>query len=201
MQKNYRMFFIATVILAVAAALVGAHGYNTVAKMVPVVVATQDINTDEIPTNKFVTMGKEPAGSLRQDTVTRYEQLQGLVAKGYIPAGTPLRTSMFQPASGSGIAAKLATLGSGIVAVAVAPSIDSTVGNAVKRGDRVTIKATFKGGAVSLLAPNAEILDVPGKNGINAVLVAVAPGEAERINTSRANGMLVWFELLPASQG
>lgn len=200
MQKNYRLFFIITVIAAVAAALIGAYGYNTVARMVPVVVASQDINPDEMPTSKLVTMGKEPAGALKGDTITRFEDLQEMVARGYIPAGTPLRKSMFQPAAGAGISAKLATMNNGCVAVAVGATIDSTVGNAVKRGDKVSIKATMKGGTAVLLAPNAEILDIPAREGSSAVILAVTPQEAEKIEISRANGMLVWFELLPAAR-
>ncbi len=181
MPKNYRVYFIGSLIIAIVVALLAAYAYNTVAKMVPVAVAARDIRADETPTEKSVVMGNEP-----------------------IPAGTPLRKSMFQPVNGAGVAARLGAMGSNLVAVAVAPSADTTVGNTIKRGDKVIVKAA-KAAAVEMISQSAEVLDLPvsgndSKNGINAVVLAVPVTEADKIVTAKVNGFTVYCELLPITR-
>ncbi|MFX4261191.1 SAF domain-containing protein [Pelotomaculum propionicicum] len=197
-MKNYKTFFIAAVFCAVMAALVGVYGYNTVAKMATVAVASKDIMADEIASDKNITIGKEPAGSLKEDSIRNMSDLKGMVAKGYIPAGTPLRKSMFMANAGAGVAARLGTLDGNLVAVAVPESTDTSVGGSLKRGDKVTVKSASRAGAKETLSPKAEVLDVPNKEtGVTAVLLALTPAEAERIAQARATTQTVWCELLP----
>lgn len=204
MPKNYRVYFIGSLIIAIVVALLAAYAYNTVAKMVPVAVAARDIRADETPTEKSVVMGNEPAGSLKPDSITNIAELKSTVAKGFIPAGTPLRKSMFQPVNGAGVAARLGAMGSNLVAVAVAPSADTTVGNTIKRGDKVIVKAA-KAAAVEMISQSAEVLDLPvssndSKNGINAVVLAVPVTEADKIVAAKVNGFTVYCELLPITK-
>ncbi len=200
-QKNYKIFFVLAVFFAILAAFVGVYGYNTVAKMVPVIVASQDINADEAPTGRMVAMSKEPAGSLKSDSITDAKQLKGMVAKGFIPAGTPLRMSMFQPSSGAGLAARLGTLDGDKVAIALPPSADTTVGNSLRRGDKVSVKAAAKDASNEELTNRAEVLDVPNEeSGVNAVVLAVSAADALKIKTAQSSDKFVWCELLPPNR-
>lgn len=202
MQKKYKLFFIVGIVCAVGAALVGVYAYNTVTKMVPVIVATQDIQGDEAPASKTVAMGKEPVGSLnRSDAVTRFEELKGQVAKGYISAGSALRKSMFMPVQGAGLAARLGSLGDNMVAISVPPTASITVGNGIKRGDTVAVKDLEKDGSIQELSLSAKVLDIPNsKTGTNAVALAVTVEEANKISKAKESGLPVWCELLPPSK-
>lgn len=201
MKKNYKLFFALAVGCGLLAALVAVYAFNTIAKMKPVVVASQNIKADEAPTSRTVTMGKEPAGALKVDSVTDFSQLKGMVAKGFIPEGTPLRLSMFQPVKGAGLAARLGGIGSDKVAVAIPSSVETTLGNALKRGDKVIVKAAGRDGVVQEFSQNAEVLDVPNKeNGVNAVVLAVPVAEADKISSGQVSGLKIWCELLPPSK-
>jgi Flp pilus assembly protein CpaB len=196
--KNYRTFFIAAVICAVLAALVGVYGYNTVAKMSNVVVASRDIIADESVSETNVTSGKEPAGSLKSDSIQNISEIKGMVAKGFIPAGTPLRKSMFMSAAGAGTAARLSAMDGNKVAIAVPDSVETSIGKALKKGDKVSVKGATKAGAKVVLCPTADVLEVVNKEtGITAVILALTPQEAEQIASARATNQNVWCELLP----
>lgn len=188
----------AAILCAVMAALVGVYGYNTVARMTTIAVASKDIVVDEIAGETNVAIGKEPAGSLKDDSVRSVSELKGMVAKGYIPDGTPLRRSMFMTSAGAGVAARLGALDGNLVAIAVPESVETSVGSSLKRGDKVTVKGATRAGAKETLSPKAEVLDVPDKEtGVTAVLLALSPAEAERIAQARATSQTVWCELLP----
>ncbi len=202
--KNYRLFFIAAVVCAILAALVGAYGYSNMAKMVTVAVASRDITADEQVNESNVLPGKQPAGSLMPDSVGSVEEIKGMMAKGFIPAGTPLRQSMFVPIAGAGYAAKLGAMEDDKVALAITDSVETSVGKALKKGDRVTVKSTNRAGDKETLAPEAIVLDVPDRNNnnsINAVILAVTQEEADKIATSKPQGLTVWCELLPVNGG
>jgi len=196
--KNYRAFFIAAVVCAVLAALVGAYGYNTVAKMVTVTVASRDILADELVSDRNASYGKEPVGSLKPDSIKNINEVKGMVAKGFIPAGTPLRKSMFISVAGAGYAARLGALDGNLVALALPESVDTSVGKAIKRGDKVTVKGSSKNGSNQLMAQKAEVLDIPNKNtGVNAVVLALSPEEADKIALAKSQGYTIYCELLP----
>ncbi len=197
-MKNYRIFFVAAVVCAVLAALVGVYGYNTVAKMDNVVIASRDIIADETASDGNITVGKEPAGSLKADSVQNINEIKGMVAKGFVPAGTPLRKSMFMQSSGAGAAARLSAMEGNKVAIALPDTIDTSVGKALKKGDKVAVKGATKAGAKTVLCAAADVLEVVNKEkDIIAVILALTPTEAEQIATARATNQIVWCELLP----
>lgn len=180
------------------AALVGVYGYNTVAKMSNVVVASRDIAADETIGDSNITTGKEPAGSLKLDSVRNIGEIRGMIAKGFIPAGTPLRKSMFISASGAGVAARLSAMDGNKVAIAMPDTVDTSIGKALKKGDKVAVNGTTKAGTRTVLCPVADVLEVVDKdNGITAVILALTPTEAEQIAAARASSQSVWCELLP----
>jgi Flp pilus assembly protein CpaB len=181
---------------ALIAASLAAYYYNKMAGMVTVAVAMQEIQADDMASPKNVGPGKTPRGALQSDTVINPSDLAGMAAKGYIPAGTVLRKSMFQPMSEAGVPAKLATM-PGKVAIALPADINVTVGGVIKPGDRVTIKASEKG-RTEILVSEATVLTVPQKGSKDdAITIAVTPRESQTIWDAKSLGKTIWHELLP----
>jgi len=198
--RNYKIFFIASVIFALLAAALAAYGYNSVAGMVPVVVSSTNIAPDEVVTGKNVIVGRTPRGALQGDTIRNINQIAGTAAKGYIPQGTVLRKSMFQPIDSAGVPAKLSLL-DGRVAVAVSADIYTTVGNSLKAQNTVSVRAS-KEGTTRELIKEATVLAVPEKSGSKgAVILAVTPVEADAILSARSAGESLAMHLNPAAGG
>ena len=154
-----------------------------------------EIQTDDLASPKTVGLGRTPRGALQSDTILNPADLAGMAAKGYIPAGTVLRKSMFQPMSNSGVPAKLKTM-SGKVAIALAADINTTVGGVLKPNNQVTIKASDKGQTEALVNA-ATILSVPNQGTSDkAVIFAVTPSEAQAIWDAKSAGKTIWYQLL-----
>lgn len=156
----------------------------------------QEIKADDMASPQNIGTGQTPRGALQNDTVINPSDLAGMAAKGYIPAGTVLRKSMFQPMSEAGVPAKLATM-PGKVAIALPADINVTVGGIVKSGDRVAIKASQKGQTVTLVT-EATVLTIPQSGSKdNAITIAVTPQESQIIWNAKSAGQTIWHELLP----
>ncbi|MTI84392.1 MAG: hypothetical protein FH756_10905 [Firmicutes bacterium] len=198
-MRNYKLFFIASVAFAVMVAALAAYGYNSVAGMVPVVISSTSIAPDEMVTGKNVMPGRTPRGALKMDTIRDSRQLAGMTAKGYIPQGTVLRESMFQPISNAGVPAKLSLL-NGRVAVAVPADIYTTVGNSLKEKNTVSVRAS-KEGITRELIKKATVLAIPKKGGVKgAVVLAVTPDEADAILSAQSAGESLAMHLNPSTE-
>lgn len=164
--------------------------------MVTVGVAMTDIHTDDMASPKNTGPGQTPRGALQGDTILTPSDLDGMAAKGYIPAGTVLRKSMFQPMSKTGITAKLATM-PGKIAIALPANLNTLVGGVIKPSDKVNIKASEEG-KTSELIKEAIILTTPNKgSNDNAITIAVTPQEAQELWNAQSLGKTIWHELLP----
>lgn len=185
-----------SLILALAAAAAAAYGYSSVAGVVKVAVASSDIRADELASDKNVGAGQVPRGALQGDTVRDLSEINGMVAKGFIPQGTVLRKSMFQSVQSAGVAARLLAM-PGRVALAVQSSIDTTVGGSVKAGSEVAVYSLTKNGPVRLVE-RAPVLSAPEKGAQGgAVLLALTPQEAELILRAQGNREQLSFYLHP----
>jgi Flp pilus assembly protein CpaB len=143
MFANYKTWIALTVVFAVAAALTAVSTLQRYARVVPVAAAAHDIQPDRVVTAQDLVVSNISKGSVYQDCVAP-QQIAGTAARGFIPAGTVLRASMFQ-AGPSTIAGKLSTLEGEYAALAVANSLETTVAGAVNPGDRVDIYAVLPG--------------------------------------------------------
>jgi len=180
--KNYKVFFFVSVILALLTSAAVAYGYNSVAGMVPVVVASDNIYEDRVVNSNNVTIRQFPKGGLQNDTVLDIEDIRGKVARGYIPRGTVLRNSMFQTVAGSGVPAKLSVM-PGKVAVAIPSDIYTTVGGTIKDGNTVSLFTITEEKVVEIIK-SAVVLRSPGEGRNDGLVLAVLPQEAETIFSS-----------------
>lgn len=187
-----------SILCGLIAAAIGVYSYNTLIKLVPIVVAAEDIQPNQLITSKAITISKTPRGALLNDSIQNVEELRNSSAKGFIPAGTPLRKSMFLPLAQSSHSARLAALGEGYIALAVEKQMGTEIGGTVRAGDYVTIKAASKDATVETLIERAFVLDIPQKDkNIDSIVLAIPPVEADRIAQAEAGGKTIYFELLP----
>lgn len=121
-----------------------------------------------------------------------------MVAKGYIPAGTVLRKSMFHAMDKAGIPAKLNHM-SDKVAIALSADLNTTLGGIVEPGNKVTVKASDKGATYHLVT-KTELLATPDKGTEKAVVLAVTPYESHMIWDAISSGKTIWFELLKSEE-
>jgi len=197
--KKHRVYFALGLVAIMLAALFSYHEYVSINGLVPVAVAARDIGEDTPASSQNVIPGKTPRGAVFNDTVFNPQDLDGMSAKGFIPAGQPIRKSMFQPIKDAGVAARLAHLGGNRVAIGLEASVPVTVGGELKVDYRVDVKSSSKG-LTKKLADNAVVLAVPGKNE-RGVVLAVTPEEASSIETARDANEKISLEILPAKEG
>lgn len=165
-MQNYRKSFMIFVILAAFAAIAAAYGYNSTAGEVSVVVAKSNIKLDQEAAGNLIS-SKIPRGALQMDTVRQPTELEGYSARGFIPAGTVLRKSMFQ--LGGGVSAKLKP---DQVAIAVPTNLDTTCAEKLSPGNHVNIRIANKQGdtvTCQEIADNVEVISVNEKGVVLAV--------------------------------
>lgn len=197
--SNWKMIFPVFIILALILGIGFWFYMHNVGGKVEVAVARADINMDEelaIPVN--VTVGEMQVGSLYHDTIRSSAQLKGKSAKGFIPKGTVLRESMLQPAAGP-----IARLQPGNVAVSVPNTINTTIADVVKPGNKVRVKIIAKASATQQIPPleiariePVVILAVNEKG----VVVSLDEAGAKTLEEAKV-GYTIDFELLPARKG
>lgn len=192
-MKNYKTFFAAAILFAILTAIVAAYGYNTVAGVVDVVVAKRDIKADEPMLPEALGYGKTPKGAVVSDTVRNPAELQGMVAKGFIPAGTVVRKSMFQAVSTAGARAKLEL---GYVALAFNKDIDTSCSDQILPNSLVNIKSFNKDGTVVDVASEIRVICVTEKG-----MVLAIPEEISGEVIMQKNIGTIVFELLPQKEG
>lgn len=191
-MKNYKTFFAAAILFAILTAIVAAYGYNTVAGVVDVVVAKRDIKADETMQPEALGYGKTPKGAILNDTVKNPAELQGMIAKGYIPAGTVLRKSMFQQVTSAGARAKLQP---GYVALAFDKDLNTSCSDQILPGSLVNIKSFNKDDSVVDVASEIEVICITEKG----VVIAVPEELSDSVIEQKNIGVIV-LELLPQKE-
>lgn len=187
MTQNYRKFFFLALVLALVAAGIAGYAWHTMMSMIPIAKAGADILPEQQTTPQNVIPGRELKGSLHADTVKDPIELKDMVAKGFIPAGTTLRKSMFQPVSATGVAARLEP---GQVAVAVPANIQSTCGGTVKKGSQVDLLVTSKT-ATEVVGHRITVLDVTVKKdggSDSAVILALTDQQGKLLTSTMSKG-------------
>lgn len=191
-MKNYKTFFAAAILFAILTAIVAAYGYNTIAGVVDVVVAKRDIKADETMQPEALGYGKTPKGAILNDTVKNPAELQGMIAKGYIPAGTVLRKSMFQTVTTAGARAKLKP---GYVALAFNKDLDTSCSDQILPNSSINIKSFNKDGTVVDVASEMQVICVTEKG----IVLAIPEELSDSVIEQKNIGTIV-FELLPQKE-
>jgi len=138
MLKNYKLWLAVTVVLAAISALVTVSVLQKYTRTACVVIAKTDIESAQVINEKMLVPNKEfPSRGMYPDTVTGVQQVQGMVSKGFIPAGTVLRASMFEPPQSAIMSGKLSALGKEYRAVALPKQLSTTVADTLNEGDTV----------------------------------------------------------------
>lgn len=137
--KNYRYWLLAAAVFAVLAAVAAIQTVRSFAGVVQVVAVKRDVAANEMLTANDLTLVEQAKGSLYPDVVAAPRDAAGMVARGFIPAGTVLRRSMLMPPQQAGVAGSVAALGGDYVAVAVPNTLGTTVAGTLAAGNRVDI--------------------------------------------------------------
>jgi hypothetical protein len=201
-MKNYRLMFGLFVLLAAIAAIIAAGSLSRATGTSQVAIASINIAADDAATVKNIGDAKIPQAAVQPDTALSLQDLQGMAAKGFIPAGTVLRKSMFQNISMAGAEAKL-SLEPDLIAVALPVSLDTTIGGEIKAGSHVDIDVVTKEGALVTVAGNVEVLTIPDltqtSNTGKGVVLGMQKSVADQMVTlEKSNGNVV-LELLPSA--
>lgn len=206
MLRNYRLMFFLFVVCAAIAAIIAVVTLNRASGLAQAAVAAANISEDEVASSRNVGTAKIPQAAVQSDTAASPADLQGMAARGFIPAGTVLRRSMFQKISASGAEAKL-SLEPGLVAVALPVGLDTTVGGEVRAGCRVDVAAVKKDGSMVAVASGVEVLSVPdtssqNQNSLKGVVLGMQKGAADQLLAlEKASGSSIVMELLPPPVG
>ena len=190
------MFFVLFVVFAAIAAVSVAWGFNNMAGLTAVAVAQGDILADEAASPGKLGTTKIPKGAVQLDTIRNPMDLKGYSARGFVPAGTVLRKSMFQPIEKAGTVAKLSLM-PGKKAIALDPTLNTTCGGSLKAGCYIDIWALGKDGSVDLMGEDIEVLSVPEQS--SGVVIAVDDETAERIFRAHNSSSFV-ATLLPPEE-
>jgi Flp pilus assembly protein CpaB len=151
MFKNYKFWLAVTVMLAATTALITVSVLQKYTQSVCVVLAKANIESAQVINEKMLVSNKEfPRRGMYADTVTGPRQVQGMISKGFIPAGTVLRASMFETSQSAMMSGKLSALGKEYRAVALPKQLSTTVADTLNEGDTVDmyVRNTEKGVSV-----------------------------------------------------
>ncbi|MEW6226485.1 MAG: Flp pilus assembly protein CpaB [Bacillota bacterium] len=218
---KHRLFFAAAAVCAFVAAMAAVALVNGYLKTTGIVVAAKDLDANAVLTQKDVRLETVSARVAGRDVLRDVSEAIGKATDRPLPAGAPVTSAYLKPPLAAGAAGRLSSY-PGTVAVSIPASADATVGGSVKPGDRVTVYALYKAGAlaasgqggvpagsVSELAVDVPVLGAPSGAPIpagqapasSAVTLAVTPEQASRILAARAAGAEVACVLLPVREG
>lgn len=167
MLRNYKLWLVVTVMLAAMSALTTVGVLQKYTQTACVVMAKADIESAQVINEKMLVSNKEfPVRGMHSDTVTGVQQIQGLVSKGFIPARTVLRTSMFEPPQSAVMSGKLSAIGKEYRAVALPKQLSTTVADTLNEGDTVDMYVRKTENGVPVVQKKAsDILVVCNKYG------------------------------------
>ena len=204
--KNYKIWIIMSVTMAVLAGIGAVSAIRAYVDTVEVVAAAREVDAGQMIGANFLVMVDVPRGNLYPDAIYSAGEIAGMVAKGYIPAGTVLRRSMFMPFAAAGVSGQLSVMsentGEKYLAVAVPNSLHTTVAGVLQPGNRVDIHAQARGenSLPELLASNVQVIQAgftrDGQQQTQGVVIAVRQEELSRILPHLFGGQLV-FVLRP----
>ncbi len=137
--KDYKAWMALTIVLAVAAGILSVWLINSYASTVPVLVNSTDLDLGVIVQPQSLAQAQCSRGNLYQDAALSSAQVAGKAAKGFIPAGTILRLSMFTDPQQTATASRLAALGKDYEAVAIPSGMNTTVAGTLNVDDRVDV--------------------------------------------------------------
>lgn len=186
--KNYRAWIVISVALAVLAGVLTVYTVRSYVGTVRVIAVARDIDAGQVVEAGSLVAVDVPKGILYPDAVRSANEVAGMVAKGYVPAGTILRKSLFVPPQAAGAAGRLSTLGGDFLAVAVPNSLYTTVAGVLQPGDRVDIYARAKDNVPpEKLARDIQVLQAgtvttrDGQQQTQGVVIALKQDELSRI--------------------
>lgn len=187
--KNYRVWLVFAVILAVLAAAVSIYVVQLHTGVVRVVAVRQDIRAGEVLSPQSLTFVDWPRGAVTPDTLRSPQAAAGMAARGFIPEGTVLHSRMLVPFQQAGMAGSLAALGEEYVAVAVPNTLATTVGGVLESGNRIDVYAKPSEKALvpekiasDVLVLRAGTVQTPqGEQQAPGVVLALSPGDLERL--------------------
>ncbi|MGE5372397.1 MAG: SAF domain-containing protein [Solirubrobacterales bacterium] len=192
-KLNYRISFSVFVVCAALVALIMANAYHSVTKTTLVAVAKTDLAPAQAAQPKSIGMKRLPANALDSQTIVRPDLIKDRITRGFIPAGTVLRKSMFLPAGQAGAAAQLSP---GTVAIALDADIHTTCADEIRNGSFVTVFSA-RGGSVNVITEKTRVLSISKER--KAVVLELTPEAAHLMAAERQGHGQIVLCLLPLS--
>jgi Flp pilus assembly protein CpaB len=137
--KDYKAWLVLTIVLALAAGILSVWLINSYIGAETVLVNNIDLDRGAVVQPQALAQAQCPRGNLYPDAVVNVGQIAGKAAKGFIPAGTILRLSMFTDPQLTAPASRLTVLGKDYEAVAVASGMNTNVAGTLNVDDRVDV--------------------------------------------------------------
>ena len=103
MLKNYKLWLVGALFLAFCAGAISVVTVRSFSATEKALAAGTDITPVSLESLNNLNQVDVARGNFYADTIRSTTELMGLVPKGFIPAGTVLRKSMFQPIENAGM--------------------------------------------------------------------------------------------------
>ncbi|GEM_PF-3351317 len=188
MLKNYKFWLVGAIFLAFCAGAISVVTVRSFSATEKALAAATDI-TPALPESMGNLNQVDVArGNFYADTIRSTADLIGVIPKGFIPAGTVLRKSMFQPIENAGMSGKLAMIGIDRVALAIPNDLYTSVAGNLDEGDKVDVYLRPKGSMPTLALEDVPILQgattvIPGQGEqpSQGIVLAVPSGELNKV--------------------
>ncbi len=188
MLKNYKLWLVGAVFLAFCAGAISVVTVRSFSATEKALAAATDITPVSPESLDNLNQVDVARGNFYADTIRSTTDLIGTIPKGFIPAGTILRKSMFQPIGNAGMSGKLTLLGTDRVAVAIPNDLYTSVAGNLAEGDKVDVYLRPKGSMPTLALEDVPILQgattmIPGQGeqSSQGIVLAVPSGELNKI--------------------
>lgn len=158
MLKNYKLWLVGALFLAFCAGAISVVTVRSFSATEKALAAGTDITPVSLESLNNLNQVDVARGNFYADTIRSTTELMGLIPKGFIPAGTVLRKSMFQPIENAGMSGKLAMLGGDRVAVAIPNDLYTSVAGNLAEGDKVDVYLRPKGSLPTLALEDVLVL-------------------------------------------
>ena len=188
MLKNYKLWLVGALFLAFCAGAISVVTVRSFSATEKALAAGTDITPVSLESLNNLNQVDVARGNFYADTIRSTTELMGLTPKGFIPAGTVLRKSMFQPIENAGMSGKLAVLGGDRVAVAIPNDLYTSVAGNLAEGDKVDVYLRPKGSLPTLALEDVLVLQgattvIPqqGEQPSQGIVLAVPAMELNKI--------------------